>query len=280
MKIPFRVVYEDAPGAAVIEEAPENIIIVAEGYGFNLIRYYFRFRQPEVHVHLDRLKLSGARKATKKISSKQLLADFAMQFGSDLNVKQLLPDTLILKLNRKNIRNLPVELRSRLAYRKQHTLFDKVTIRPATVTISGADYVVDTLHRLFTDSLILEDLFQTTTSSITLDLPEGVSADPDVVLVSIPVEEYTEQLIDVKVRPVNLPDSLDVRIFPEQVQVSMIVPVSKFNRMISDEFDATVDMKEALGGKEKLRVDIIRSPDFGEVRKVEPSRIEYIFRKK
>ncbi len=77
------------------------------------------------------------------------------------------------------------------------------------------------------------------------------------------MEKFTEKTLSVPIEVLNLPDSLSLKTFPHVVQVTCQVGLSNFEKLQPSMFSVVVDYKEAIGGQsKKLRVDLVRQPDF------------------
>lgn len=281
MRINYHVHYTGSNPNFVVEGVQDELFLQVKADGFDLIKYYFQVGKPEINIDVSKLYLSKKESGKlKRISSKTLLAEFSGQVESGLALQQIYPDSLALRIYVKGQKNVPVKLRHRLSFEKQHTLFDRISVKPPVVRVSGPKALIDTLDYIYTDSLVLEKLSSTATQRVKLQSDKNITVDPDAVLVSIPVEEFTEQRIEVPVVLINVPDSLEVKIYPDKVSLTMIVPLSKYKQVLPDQFKATANMQEGLEGKERLKVELKIKPDAVQVRKMEPSKVEFIMRRK
>ena len=70
-----------------------------------------------------------------------------------------------------------------------------------------------------------------------------------------------------------------MKIFPEKVQITYIVGFSDFDRVSEQMFAARVDYLKRDNGN-RLSVEITRHPDFVKILKQDPSKVEYLIRKK
>lgn len=281
MRITYSVNYTGSNPNFVVEGVQDELFLQVKADGFDLIKYYFQVGKPEINIDVSKLYLSKKESGKlKKISSKTLLAEFSGQIESGLALQQIYPDSLALRIFEKGYKNVPVKLRHRLSFEKQHTLFDRISVKPPVVSVSGPKAMIDTLDYIYTDSLVLEKLSSTATQRVKLQSAKNITVDPDAVLVSIPVEEFTEQRIEVPVTLINVPDSLEVKVYPDKVLLTMIVPLSKYKQVLPDQFSAIADMQEGLEGKERLKVELKIQPDAVQVRKMEPSKVEFIMRRK
>jgi hypothetical protein len=102
----------------------------------------------------------------------------------------------------------------------------------------------------------------------------------DKVDVYIPVEKFTEGVIEVPVQPTNLAKGFSLKTFPDKVKVRYMVSLSRYNKISPAMFKAVVDAsgleKEH---PEKIVVQLIQKPEFIRMAELESERLDYIMRK-
>ena len=76
-----------------------------------------------------------------------------------------------------------------------------------------------------------------------------------------------------------MPDSLIVRTFPKEVNVTYFVALSDYDKVVPQLFEAVVDYNESIG-QEKLNVKIVNSPDYIQSLRFNPKSVEFIIEKK
>jgi hypothetical protein len=97
------------------------------------------------------------------------------------------------------------------------------------------------------------------------------------VSVTVDVEQYTEARIDLRVRLINQPDSLDLKLFPDEVDVRLQVAVSDYNGVFESNMQAVIDLAEInIEGLEKLPVTIINVPPFVRALMYSPQELDYL----
>ena len=192
------------------------------------------------------------------------------------------PDTLYFDFTNRAVKRVPVQISMDVKYRKQYGLMNDISIRPAYVTISGPGNIVNRIKSWKTDSVKLNDVFETVNTRVKL-LPvheSNLTVYPRDVQVQIPVDEFTEKTVEVPIKLINNRNYYNVKIFPQKVKVTFTISLSRYNDTDEDLFEATADLDLwKNNGYSMLPVKITHQPDYSRIVKVEPTNIDFIIKK-
>ena len=97
---------------------------------------------------------------------------------------------------------MPVKLVSRFSFIKQYGISDPIEITPDYVTISGPEQELKKINEWKTDTLKLNDVQYTTKTVVGMiqSKMKNVSIFPASAEVKIPVDEFTEKIMEVPVK--------------------------------------------------------------------------------
>ena len=99
-------------------------------------------------------------------------------------------------------------------------------------------------------------------------------------MVHIPVEEYTESTKKVMIAYINVPDSVQLKTIPKEIDVKFQLPLSKLASLPSAEFRAEVDYSKIKDSfSHMLKVNLVQQPDYIQNITLTPSKVEYIIKK-
>jgi YbbR domain-containing protein len=108
----------------------------------------------------------------------------------------------------------------------------------------------------------------------------NLSVYPRSVQVNVPVEEFTEKVLEIPVKLINNNNGMDVKIFPEKVKVTFTIALSKYEDTDEDLFEATADLDLwRLHNYKVLPVKISKMPDYCKIVKIEPRTLDFIVKK-
>lgn len=197
-------------------------------------------------------------------------------------ITQFTPDTLYFDFSNRKVKRIPVELLSNIRYQRQFFQSGPVTLNPAYVIINGPENVIDKINSWRSDTLRLDSVNASINTHVALArVTEGnLSVYPKMIQVSIPVDEFTEKVIQIPVKLINNRNNDDVKIFPQKVKVTFTTSLSTYTEMTDDLFEATADLDLWSKNNYKvLPVTITKLPDYCRIVKIEPRNLDFIVRK-
>ena len=278
------VVYQNLPNNKILtRKLPETISIELNAQGFLILAYQYKFINDSILIDAGNLNIRAVEDHYEaRMTTASKLYRIARQFSPEVKINRISPDTIYFAFGNKKRKEIPVKLNYSISYEKQYRLRDRIIFTPSTISISGLDKTVDAIEFFDTDSLVLKEVNNTITTELPLKVPEQYSTlqvSAKSVHVTVPVEKYTEASVEVPIEVINLPQDRGMKIFPEKVQITYIVGFSDFDRVSEQMFAARVDYLKRDNGN-RLSVEITRHPDFVKILKQDPSKVEYLIRKK
>lgn len=279
----FPVRYHNLPGKKVLmNELPEQVTVQIRTSGFRIMAFHFASRQKPIDVDVAG-KLQGGLGNLRDVFSfptKSFTSDFNRQLGSDVSITGFLPDSIYINFSDRVSRMLPVKANFKLSFEKQHDTSGHVILQPAVVEVSGPPELVNSLTSISTQKQTLENLRASTTLDLRFEENKLLSIKPDRVKATIPVEKFTEGQAQVRIYATNVSPGYSLKTFPDRILIRYQVPLSRFNDVSDQLFEARVDGKEVESlHPEKLKVKLITAPDFVRSILLEPEKVDYILRK-
>ncbi|MCB0400956.1 MAG: hypothetical protein KDD41_02655 [Flavobacteriales bacterium] len=285
--VTFKANYINAPkDKVVLNELPKVFGIRVRGLGFDLLAYKMSFGKPEINIDLSKLKQFNNQKdvSTHTISSKAFVPVISEQLGDQLEIRSITPNTVYFVFDKraeKVVEILPV---TQLNFKQQYKQFGSIEVKPSITTVTGPASIVDTLNAVYTEKLILNNLFETVTATV------GFSGDyqqqhltfiPEKALLHIPVEKFTETSRKVVIDYVNVPEGVELKAVPSEIELKFLLPLSKMASLASARFKAEVDYVQVNDHfNQKLKVNLVQYPDFIQIVSQDPLKVEYIIKKK
>jgi hypothetical protein len=267
----------------VLANNPDSVLrfrVSSEGFELFILKYFTR-KKP-IEIQLNRLNL---RKEGDNFVSTSPTTEIAGNIIHKLNISDELvdisPKNLYFRfepLSRKKVR---VVNAINPMFKKQFQLADSMVITPDSVNIIGPEKVISGIQEVYTEPIAIENIDENKTVTVNLSDPLGdqpVFVNPEKVEVFIPVEKYTEGVIEIPVAE-NVNENLKIKTFPEKVRVTYTVALKDFNRVSAEMFLATIPYKPGLESA-RLPVNLVRKPNFINVVNIEPEMVEYLVLKK
>lgn len=226
------------PDKALDVSPPALVPMRMTGTGWNLLFEFLAGNQLVLDYNLlddDRFTLSES----------QLRSDIQRALSSgEIEITELTYDGLVMRLEEKAKKRIPILLRSRIGLANEHQLAEPPGLSVDTVTVSGPESVLSLLSEWPTDSLVLDNLRKERQIRLSLEKPPpGISLDPRQVTVHLRVEQYTQKVVWLPVEVKNPPRRDSLSIWPQLVKSNVTVGLSDYNSIHVDSFRLVADLE-------------------------------------
>jgi hypothetical protein len=197
-----------------------------------------------------------------------------------IEIVKIEPDTLFFHFTSMEVKKVAVRANCsdwQHVFSPQFMINGPVMVEPDSVIISGPGSRLQNISFILTEPLILKDLSDTVILACALEKQDGISYSQKKVRVIIPVDKYTQAEHFLPVVAVNLPDSLQLKTFPERIRVSYNITLSNYSRVDSIRIMPHIDYNDILRNPtEKLRLFLVDTPDQIRAIKFSPEKVEYL----
>jgi hypothetical protein len=254
----------------------DTVDLQVEGTGWQLLFARLRIKPQSIAISLEKLNNRNF------ILFSEQLYNVNNQLETSQKIISVKPDTLYFDFSEKTVKRVPVKLVSDIGFIKQYGVSNPIDITPDYVTISGPEEELNKIKEWKTDSLNLKDVQYTTKNMVgmTQSKMKNVSIFPASVEVKIPVDEFTEKVLDIPLKVINNREYYSVKLYPRKVKITFLVALSKYNQVNEDFIEAVVDMSEWKElNHNRLRVKIVRFPDFCKLVQILPGKVDFIIEK-
>jgi hypothetical protein len=255
---------------------PSDILATIQGTGWDLLFDFLLASRIVLAYDLsnvqDRFVLSRAQLRSEVLSNLS---------SRGLNIVELNYDDITLLLEQTDVKRVPVRLNSRFSFEQGYQLQQPPSVQPDSVTLTGPESALSDITFWDTDSLVLNNLRTSVVKTTTLAPPlSGIFLSQSEVAVEVKVEQFTEQSFWVPVSIQNTQDS--VRIFPQTVQLTCVVGLSRYNTLSAADFEITADVAGVTLHKDQRNtalLQLIRSPDYVSNVRFSPRSVEFFLLK-
>lgn len=277
----LNVVCRNVPEGYITDPVMDKSVNVRlEGDGFSLLRMYLtNSRNVTVDVSaMPRLKMGGRSWA---IFITRKLATSKNDLPEHVRITDVFTDTVMIPLLTVEKRRLPVVVRDDVSLRPQCMYSSGRKVSPDSVWITATNDVIDTMTAVYTVVEERQVLGDTLIKDVPLVLPEMAQSSSAAVRVEYDVEPFTEKKLQIGIEPVNVAPGYSCRIFPPNAKVSFYVGLSKFEAAGESGFRVVADLSNIHPGDKvsRVRVSLVRSPDFIQNVSFSPSYAEFILEK-
>lgn len=280
--LPIR--YSEFPQDKIlISELPDHFTLRVKAHGFKLLEYKIsnKFLPYPINVNSLTLKMYSESNYIRLYALTRLLRDdVERKLSSELEVLSIKPDTLYFDFADRIFKKVPVVSQLNPITATQFMVDGDIQLTPDSITISGANPIIDTINRVYTLKQDLVDLNAPFQDEIELQRIKSVDFSEDEIDVKIHVEKFTEGTQKIKLNVINVPDSLILRTFPNIITVNYFVTLTKYDKVLPQLFEAIVDYNKIDNQKNTLDVEIINQPEYIKSLRYNPKSVEYIIEKR
>lgn len=269
-------------GMVMVGEPPRKVSLRVKAFGYTLLRCKMSAALNPIEFDFNKqpLHLTNGSFSKQYILTSRAHNSVVAQFGSDILIEGIEPDTLHFEFAKVVEKSVVVEPDIQTDFERQFMLGGAISIEPEKITITGPKSILDTIYKVKTSSLKLNKLNQRVEKKLSLIPIHQVGFSHRNVMVTVPVEKYTELSIKIPIDVENAPDDIRLIAVPKTVEVKCNVVLSKYFDIKPDMFRAVVDynlMHQSLSNKLKVKLTVI--PESVSLLDFQPKYIEYIIEK-
>ena len=197
-----------------------------------------------------------------------------------VEIVKIEPDTLFFHFTTMEVKKVAVRPNCsdwQYMFSPQYMINGSVRIEPDSIIISGPGSRLQNISFVLTEPLTLRDLSDTVVLTSALEKQDGISYSQKKVRIVIPVDKYTQAERFLPVVALNLPDSLQLKTFPERIRISYNVTLSNYSRVDTERIMPHIDYHDiSRNPAEKLRLFLVDTPDQIRAVKFSPEKVEYL----
>lgn len=255
---------------------PDSVLVQVQSSGWQAIFMGWVVNKKPLAVDLSLLQNKNY------IVLSQNLASLNYNSKQSQKIKSIKPDTLFFDFTKRNVKKLPIKFISTLLYKKQFAQNGPIEISPNYVTVIGPDVELKKMHfwptQVFKKRKICTDVLQNI--GLVKTYKNNIKVFPSVVTVKIPVEEFTEKEIEIPIKIANNPNYYGIKMYPNKISIKLMLPLSKFNKISADDFEAIADLNIGVVNKaDKLPVKVVNKVNFTKIVQIYPHQVAYIIKK-
>lgn len=209
---------------------------------------------------------------------------FASQFEkkilSQLNVSTRLlsikPDTIEYFYSTGGSKLVPVRLQGEVEAAREYYLSDTI-FQPDSVLVYAPENILDTITAAYTGRLNLKEIADTLKKQVPLASQKGIKFVPSSIEMMLPVDIYTQKVVEVPLHGVNFPADKILRAFPSKVQVTFQVGLSRFRQINANDFHINISYEELLHlGADKYTVKLKNIPKGVSHVRFNPEQVDFL----
>lgn len=284
-RIEFPVRYINFPeDRALVNELPDYFNLMVTGPGYSIVQTKLGGRKEHLTVDLDKAGIRVQEDRDKLrfyILSFSLREQLSSQLRTDFSIVSIVPDTIQFEFDLVGKRKVPVIPDIEIITQRQYFVHGDIVCSPDSIEITGPSTIVDTIQAVYTKYYSFDQLNETVSKTLGFKAISKISFSDRRSEVTVPVEQFTEAMIDLPLTIINVPDTVNIRLFPDMVTLQCIVALSDYNNIQDAPIEAIIDLKDLdVMATNRLKVILEKMPEYASQVKVNPQYVEYLIERK
>ncbi|MEZ4796461.1 MAG: YbbR-like domain-containing protein [Flavobacteriaceae bacterium] len=273
--ISFKVEMLNVPQEHIIlKDSLHKINVTLTTYGFNLLKYYFV--NPKLQVDFNNLKKTSDYYLWTKNNEFQNISN---QLNTSIKINGISPDSINFSYDSYFGKLVPVVLTKDITFASGFDIDGSYILEPDSVKVIGAKAVIDTILKIETIALKLDDVNSEINTSISLKEPKGnseIKLSQNKIAVKGKVKKFTEGSFLVPVMVTNLPENVNIKYFPKEVEVIFYTSLDYYKTISANNFRVECDYSILNEVNNKLIPKVVKQPDSVKNVRLEVKSIEFI----
>ncbi|MDR3251333.1 MAG: hypothetical protein LBT42_06720 [Tannerella sp.] len=279
VELPLR--YKDVPSEWILSENnPQKISIAIKDRGTTLL--YYSSKATFTPVEISVAKLPRSSDSSLFVSSRMLESAVSKQLISSTSVVSIDPREVEVVFDSLCYRTVPVVANVKVNTRPGYKISDEITISQEKVRLYGNAGMLEKINEVKTAPVTLDDVSKKREITAQLDLPPGVKSEIETVKITIPVEEFTEKVMQIPVICPDVPSDYVLRIFPSTVKATCNIPFSRYKELTAESLEIKIPFSDFKDNQPtgKVLVELTAKPSWVTNAAISPNELEFIIEHK
>ena len=271
-RVPVQINYTGLPGSIGLgtEGLPDTVMIEVRDAGQRLNSYF----QDPLRLTIDLRNYIHGEKGTIHIPADALRRSISDILQGTSRLIETRPEEIQCTYFTEQEKRVAIGNRCGISLADEYQMVGEPTLNMTTIKIYGQDKTLQSIDTIYTESTSFSGLSDTTNLRVALVIPKGVRAKYDSVDIRVITERFTAKKFMIPLRVKNAPDNYRIRLFPNEVEVSMHVGLSHFNQVHREDIHAYVTYTSER--KDKLDVTIEYKNPYIREAWVYPAVVEFL----
>jgi len=259
----------------ILNDSNAVLNITLKTHGFKWLTYYFCKPKIAIDFVKDVDKIDSTFVWSK--SKAYLLA--STQFGKQVELLNISPDTLWFRFDENLVKKVPVILKTDINFSQGFDIAEPYKITPDSIQVIGPNVLVEQIYSVETELVEMNDVKSDIRKAIQLNLPKNskdLKFSNKKVSLNANVEKFTEGTLKVPVTVKNSPNNKTLKYFPKFVNVTYYTSLKNFKTISPKDFKIECDFSKTTSNQSFLLPELTKFPATVKRVKINQQHIEFI----
>lgn len=254
---------------------PEQLQVTVRDQGKRLQSYDKSYFAP---ITIDLSSQLQDREGQVVITSEQIRPKITDQLQGTAKLQKVVPEYVSLDYYRQAEKSVPVVFAGEVTPQKQYQLVGKVRLIPNTIKVFGKQEQLDSISQVLTEPLTINNAKDTIEREARLQPIAGLRLERQQVSIVAITEQFTERQFTLPIETLNVPEKESLRLFPNQVKVTLRLGINHFNDITDSDLHAVCYYPKR--ETTLLPIEVRCTLPFVNNIRVQPQEVEYIIEKR
>jgi hypothetical protein len=275
----FVLSFENAPDSVLLGDGSKDKVIgTLRGTGFQFLGYNLEHKK--IKIDLAKMQTKNGKYYIPKEYCKNQIEK---QLPSSLTLLEINGEEIYLDLFKVEHKEVTVTSRVSLNLAQDYLIDGKLHIEPEQIVIKGPKNEIDTISTVYTQKVSVDDIHADFNIRVPLLLPaqlRNTKFSSSFVRIAGQVARFSEKLIEVPIKVINLPPGFQIRTFPDKVTVVCQAKIDDLKKIGPSDFQIIADYNEKNDDHSNiLVVRLEKKPQGLHAATLAETKIEFILKK-
>jgi hypothetical protein len=276
IKLEYKISYYNVPHEIEIDRKSDSIFkLIIQDRGYNILLNNHLYKNKTIHIDASKLIDEHENNVIYPI---KIIEDALKNQKSISSIEQIDLQSIRLSYFKKSQKKVPIYSLMSWNTQKQYFVSDSIRIIPDSAWVYGKKEDLAKISFVTTKSSTITELKSPYFGLFDLSARSTGNTDihiePTSTFIYVPIERYTESTVQCKIVD-KYNEEFDLKTFPNSVNITFYVAVSKFKNIADSNFAVTLDFTQNVG-ENRAPVIITKMPENIKVVKVVPDMVEYL----
>ena len=235
-RVPVMMQYTGKPGNIGLGEPglPDTVMIEVRDAGARLNTYH---REP-LHLTVDLRQYIHGEKGTIHVPTDALRRSISDILQGTSRLIDTKPEEISCPYFTEQEKNVVIAFAGDIKPANEYQLVGHPELSRTSIKIFGQDKALAKIDTIYTEYSTLTDITDTMSTRVALVLPKSVRTETDSINIRVIAERFTEKKFIVPLHVLNVPEGVHLRLFPNEVEVSVRVGISHFAQVQATDIKA------------------------------------------
>ncbi len=273
MSMEYKIRIVDAPANVIFtSEIPDEVKVNFSGHGQNVIQHLIKNEEHTLEINFHEVSQAGGKIL---IDASTFQRAVAKKLPKGLKYLSTTPVKIEADYSTGERKRVPIIFACKVNTRESRML-SNVIFSPDSVEICAPPHLFQAITSISTEHRVFDEVDDTISCRLALDIPKGAKAFRDSVSTKICVDLFTDKTISVPIYSENTPRDKIIRPFPLQAKITFLVSSSLYNEISPADFLIVVDYNTIKPGDTRCKLILRQMPDGVSNIRISPETVEYV----